>query len=128
MKPQIISALVVAGLILLFSFAGTRLQDAGLIGGEPERVTGVIAGLVLVWFGNLMPKSAPDAQCTAEQACAFRTKRFAGVAFMIGGLAHAAIWLLAPADIMSLASTVPVVAALALIGIKVLRSRTTTIV
>ncbi|MEM9839863.1 MAG: hypothetical protein AAF830_12030 [Pseudomonadota bacterium] len=128
MNSQIVSALVAAGAMLLVAFLGVRAQDMGLIGGETERMTGVVVGFILVWFANLMPKSAPDASCTADQACAFRMKRFAGIVLMIGGALHAAIWLFAPAESMAWLSTIPVVIALGLIAVRVIRSRMTTIV
>ncbi|NNU16107.1 hypothetical protein HK107_07205 [Parvularcula sp. ZS-1/3] len=115
MNRQIRNALTFGVLILLVAFGGERAQEFGWLSGEPERISGVIAGLVLVWFGNAMPKDLPHKSCGTDPGTAFRMKRFAGWAFMLAGVAHALIWVVAPAQHMALLSTIPVAVALVLV-------------
>ncbi|MEM1380060.1 MAG: hypothetical protein AAGH41_05470 [Pseudomonadota bacterium] len=122
MNVQIANALVFAAIILAVAFFGTQLQDVGVVQGEPERLAGIVAGLVLIWFGNAMPKTAA-ADCSCGQQPSFRVKRFAGATLMLAGLVHAGVWLFAPADIMAWLSTVPVILGLGLIFTRAFRAR-----
>ena len=62
-----------------------------------KRVGGVIIGVVLAISGNILPKIVtPLSLRKCDDSRAKATERFAGWAFVLAGIAYAAIWLVAP--------------------------------
>jgi len=119
-KREKVRSYVLWASILLAIPLGFQLVDA-LASLEDntldERAVGISIGMTLAIFGNFMPKkskSADDDQkaCPEESQSALR---FAGWVFVLAGLAHALIWLLAPLDWANTAAMVVVGMALALV-------------
>lgn len=123
MKYQIRSALTFAALILIVALGARQAEAMGLFALDPARVNGITTGLILIWFGNAMPKGSPEQTCGNDPAESFRMKRFAGWAFVLAGTAHAAIWLIAPAAIMAELSVVPVAAAVVIVIAVMVKTR-----
>lgn len=119
---QIITALIFAGLMLASSWGINHAQDLGWIGGEPERAMGVVSGLVLIYFGNFLPKQAAT-EC-GSCSNAFRMRRFAGQMLMLGGAVSAIIWIIAPANIMALAAMGVIGATLMIVLVRAAVTRT----
>jgi hypothetical protein len=122
MNRRLRSSLLFASAILAVSFFGARAQDLGLVASEPERVFGVVTGLILTWTGNMLPKSGAD-PCLEGPNTSFRMRRNIGLAFVAAGLVHGVIWLVAPADKMAMLSTLPVLAALLFTAASVIGKR-----
>jgi hypothetical protein len=82
-----ILAIVMIALSLILAWAGRAdIVDRAL----PIRVAMVLSGLVLAFYGNTIPKMV----LRSDRARSVR--RFAGWAFVLSGLACAAVWALAP--------------------------------
>jgi hypothetical protein len=85
--PSIASAILLVGV----SIAMVILRRAGVIDDNPTRGVMVIIGLLLALYSNMIPKTF-----TAKSARALAVKRLAGWAFVLSGLAYAAVWMFAP--------------------------------
>ena len=123
MNRQIVSSLVFAAGVLGLAFGARMLNEAGLASLEAARVNGVIAGLILVWFGNLMPKKNPERSCGQDPGASFRMKRMAGFLLMLGGIGHAVAWLALPLDQAKWIAMIPVAVALVIVLATAFRSR-----
>lgn len=122
---QITTALIFAGLILGASWAITKAQDLGWIAGEPERAIGVVNGLILIYFGNFLPKTGRKTACsTCDESGAFRMRRFAGQMLMLAGVGSAVAWLVAPAEMMAAVAISIVAACLGVALIRAFATRT----
>ena len=86
-------ALTGAGLLLAAALA-LKLADAYdlLAGGMSDRAMGVILGIVVVIFGNSMPKTLePLAKKGCEPSKTQALQRFAGWTFVLSGLAYSLV-------------------------------------
>jgi len=114
-------------LALAQGFAITRAM--GMLAPDDEsaglRVLGIAAGLVIVGYGNLIPKKA---LCTdpASPGAARRqaVQRYSAWVFVLAGLANTLIWTLAPIEQAALLSMAPLAAGLSLIALRIGRART----
>jgi hypothetical protein len=109
-SSAIVLALLISGVALALKF----LQRDHLIAPEmTTRAFQVMIGLVLAFYGNIMPKGTPncgDAWSKRKQTLL----RVGGWAFVIAGLGYAGIWLVAPMGSASDASMALVAAATAI--------------
>lgn len=122
MNKNISSSLIWAGLMIAGAAGLTFAEGAGILADGGERGAGLVMGLVLAWTGNQMPKWNAGKNCATDGE-AFRMRRMAGIFMMLGGLGHAVAWLVAPLEIASFVSMVPVVVALLLVLIMVIVRR-----
>lgn len=93
MNRNIAASLVWAALMIAGALAVAYGQDAGWTDAGDQRGAGVVIGLVLAWTGNMVPKWGAGQECRGD---AFRMRRFAGLSLILGGLLHAAAWIIAP--------------------------------
>jgi hypothetical protein len=85
-------SLALAGSLLALSLLtalGARLGWLESTHGWPERIWGVLMGTIILVFANAIPKQAASARRQA-------TLRIVGRALVLGGLAYAVAWLVAP--------------------------------
>jgi hypothetical protein len=116
----IATILIALGLALAYARAKGLLDkgDNSLV----SRVFGIATGLVLAYYGNVIPKrSACVNPVSASAARRQRLLRFSGWAFTLAGLAYAAIWAFAPLG-DTLWAMLPIAAALVLVAMRILRS------
>lgn len=108
MNRDILKSLAVAGAIIALALVATASRNAGLI--ESETVTRLVMGaigLMLVWYGNSMPKSFVPA------ARARQVQRFGGWSMVLSGLAYAGLWIFAPVSVAFTGGCAAVVAGIA---------------
>lgn len=99
---QIANSLLIAGLIIAAALGMTYAEGAGWLADGGDRSFGVIIGIMLAGMGDIMPKAAPPRN--GDPGRALRMRRFAGRAFVVAGVAHAAIWLTAPIAVANIAA------------------------
>lgn len=109
-------ALVGAALLIVFPLLGTAgILDAGL----GQRLSGVVMGLILAVYGNIAPRHLvrynPESPQPARKQAFIR---FSGWVFVLAGLAHALVWVLAPIERAVFLAMIPLVAALLLVGLR----------
>ena len=125
-QKELARGIVVAGLLIVAALAAVGARRAGLIADPelPARISGILCGLVLAVYGNVIPRRLvryePDSARPARRQAALR---FSGWAFVLAGLANALVWAFAPSTAMALWSMVPIVAAIALVTLRCLRMR-----
>ena len=113
MTLTIKSALGLAALQIGAALAATAAARLGWISqDQATRVAMAVIGLALAIMANGIPK-AVDGRTADGQAI----KRVTGWSLVLAGLAHAALWLLAPMEIANLASMAAVLAAMAWVGV-----------
>ena len=80
--------------MIALSLALAWAAKAGAVDGDlPTRISMVIAGLVIAFYGNVIPK------LVLRSARARSARRLAGWAFVLSGLVCAALWAVAPLDV-----------------------------
>ncbi len=88
-------------LLLALALIGAKLASVWaanneLVGPEiPDRLGGVLIGMILVLFSNAVAKRIGPRPACAGKAAA---KRFVGLAMVLAGLVYAAAFLLAPLE------------------------------
>lgn len=129
-QKQVAWGVAGAALLILAPLAAIAARNWGLIEDPghdlPGRVYGILAGLVIAAYGNIVPRKLvrydPASQRTAARQAAIR---FSGWAFVIGGLANSAIWaFVSPIDLAAGLSMVPLAGALLLVFARCARLRT----
>ena len=87
MKNELLPNIVAAGALIAVALGATFARKLGYI--DADTVTRVVmggTGLLLLWYGNRMPKSfVPTAQ-------AQRVTRVAGWSMALSGLVYAGLW------------------------------------
>ena len=97
---------------------GRRASGEGDDSGAASRVFGIATGLVLAYYGNVIPKRSACVNPVSDSAARRqRLLRFSGWAFTLAGLAYAAIWAFAPLG-DALWAMLPVAAALVLVAMR----------
>ncbi|WP_420479068.1 ammonium transporter [Brevundimonas sp. FT23028] len=91
MKKDLVSSLAWAGGLIALALAASLARREGYVDGDSvtRLVMGAI-GLMLVWFGNRMPKAL------APGKHARRVNRVGGWSMVISGLIYAGFWAFAP--------------------------------
>jgi peptidoglycan/LPS O-acetylase OafA/YrhL len=123
-QREIRAGLTVAALLigLMLALVGARSLDLPVDRELATRLFGIMAGLICAYYGNAIPRQLvryePDSTRPARKQALLR---FAGWAFVLGGLGNALAWLLLPLDQAALWSMVPLGLALALVALRVLR-------
>ena len=113
MNKQVMTSLFWAGAMIASAGLLVFLENLGIVSQGGERGYGVVIGLVLAWTGDQLPKVGAGNNCASDGE-AFRMRRFAGAAFMVAGLLHALIWVIAPLDSAAWWSIPPVAIAMVL--------------
>lgn len=130
-QKQLAWAIAGAAFITVLPLAAIAARNWGLIEDAshdlPGRLYGIAAGLLVAAYGNIAPRKLvrydPASPNLAAKQAAIR---FSGWAFVIGGLANAAIWaFVSPIDLAAMLSMVPLAAALILAFARCARLRTT---
>jgi hypothetical protein len=99
MKKEIVTALAWAGGILLLSLAAKVAQRHGYIDSDTMLRMAAMNGVVIVYYGNLVPKAV------APSASARQSARFAGWTLVLSGLVYAGFWAFAPIPLAMTAGT-----------------------
>ena len=109
MNADIIKSLAWGGGIVALALLATFARSQGLIDSEMvNRIVMGSIGLMVVWFGNRMPKTfAPSARARDAQ-------RVGGWSMVLSGLIYAGLWAFAPHDVAVIGGSAAV-----LIGIAV---------
>ncbi|MBV9883127.1 MAG: hypothetical protein JO276_08975 [Sphingomonadaceae bacterium] len=124
-QRQLADGLVAASLLIGFALAAVAGRRLGVADPElPPRIMGVLTGLVIAGYGNVIPRRLvrydPDSARPARRQAALR---FAGWTFVVAGLANALVWAFAPSANVALWSMLPIIAAVALVLLRCLRSK-----
>lgn len=107
MNKDLIKSLMVAGGLIAVALAATSTRSMGLIDGDAvTRLVMGATGLMLVWYGNRMPKTLVPA------AKARQVQRVGGWSMVLSGLVYAGLWAFAPLDLAFTAGCAVVVAGL----------------
>jgi hypothetical protein len=94
-RAHLLRGLVIAGALLMATFAISRASPAYISVDCAERVLGVMMGALVVMYANSAPKIlSPLTNCSAEGEQNLR--RFTGWALVLGGLGYMGAWLFAP--------------------------------
>ena len=109
MNADIVKSLAWGGGIVALALLATFARGQGLIDSEMvNRIVMGSIGLMVVWFGNRMPKTfAPSARARDAQ-------RVGGWSMVLSGLVYAGLWAFAPHDVAVIGGSTAV-----LIGIAV---------
>lgn len=108
MNKEVTNGLACAGAILVMALAAKAAQKAGVL--EADTVTRMVIGangLLIAWYGNLMPKTF------VPNACARRVRRVGGWAMALSGLVYAGLFLSAPLPVAFSLGSVAVAAGIA---------------
>jgi len=94
------NALILAGLILAVSLCLAMAVRADWIESDTmERVKGIMAGLVVVVFSNLAPKTLePLGGSRCSPARKQSLQRFSGWTLVLAGLGYSLAWLVLPLE------------------------------
>lgn len=109
MNTDVVKSLAWGGGIVALALLATFARSQGLIDSEMvNRIVMGSIGLMVVWFGNRMPKTfAPSARARDAQ-------RVGGWSMVLSGLVYAGLWAFAPHDVAVIGGSAAV-----LIGIAV---------
>lgn len=128
-QKQVAWGLAGAAVLVLIPLAAIAARRWGLIEDAshdlPGRLYGIAAGLIIAAYGNIAPRKLvridPASPRAARKQAAIR---FSGWAFVLAGLANAAIWaLVSPTDLAAPLSMVPLAAAMILVFARCARLR-----
>lgn len=120
-RAHLLRGLVIAGALLLASYALSRASPATISVDCAQRVLGVMMGALVVLYANSAPKilSPLTAGCSAKGEQALR--RFTGWALVLGGLGYMGAWLFAPVAQAAVIALALLGLAFALVVVRVLR-------
>ncbi|MDL2357301.1 MAG: hypothetical protein QFF03_18765 [Pseudomonadota bacterium] len=96
-RRKVTQAIVLAGALLGLTLLIPLGWAPGAAGQFAERGMGVVMGVIVVAFANVIPKRAGSARTQA-------LRRVAGWALVLGGLGYALAWLLMPLAYANLAA------------------------
>jgi hypothetical protein len=115
---KLVTAIAIASTLIAVTLGMNWAEAEGLVGGDMAvRTVIVLAGLVIAWYGNEVPKAI----VRSERA---RTaKRFSGWVFTLAGLGSAAGGVLLPIDMAVTAELVVVGGGLLLVVFYCLATR-----
>lgn len=120
-RAYLLRCLVIAGALLLASYALSRASPAIISVDCAQRVLGVMMGALVVLYANSAPKILPSlaASCSAQGEQTLR--RFTGWALVLGGLGYMGAWLFAPIAHAAVIALALLGLAFALVVVRVLR-------
>lgn len=129
-KDSLRLAISYAAITLALAEALAIARATGAIARDDEslalRLLGIGCGLVIVFYGNIVPKrTACFDPASPDAARRQKLQRYSGWVFVLAGLANTLIWVLAPIRQAALWSMVPLAAGLALIALRIVSSRST---
>lgn len=105
MNRDVIKSLAWAGGLIAVALGATTARQLGYIDGDTvTRLVMGATGLMLVWFGNRMPKAF------VSGARARQAQRVGGWSMVLSGLAYAALWAFAPLSLAVVAGCGAVIA------------------
>jgi peptidoglycan/LPS O-acetylase OafA/YrhL len=124
---DLVEGIIIATVLIFLGLGLAYARASGLVPDGDDnlaaRAFGVATGLVLAYYSNVVPKRNACIDPASESAARKqRLLRFTGWAFMLAGLAYAAIWAFAPIN-DGLWAMIPVAAAMIVVAARVLRSR-----
>lgn len=107
MKKSTRAALTQVGVTFVIAAVATVFHKTGVIDQDTTtRVLMVTIGLLTAWQSNATPKEQPTASARKRAV-----NRLTGWAFVISGLAYAAIWMFAPIGPAAIWSMIPILMA-----------------
>lgn len=90
-------ALVIAGALLGITLALRALAPEHLSVDFVRRASGVLLGIIVIGYANLVPKAlSPLITMRCDAATEQALRRFTGWSLVAGGLAYSLCWMLAP--------------------------------
>jgi hypothetical protein len=127
-KASLRLAVSYAAVTLALAEALAIARATGAIERDSEsvalRLLGIGCGLVIVFYGNIVPRRAECVDPASPDAPRRqKLQRYSAWVLVLAGLANAAIWALAPIKQAALWSMVPLAAGLALIALRIMASR-----
>lgn len=108
MNTDIKGSLALAGVMLAAAFGAAFARRLGYV--DADTVTRAVIGLnglLIVWFGNRMPKAF------VPNACARQVKRVGGLALVLSGLVYTGLFVFAPIPVALTLGSATVVAGIA---------------
>lgn len=120
---RIAGAVILASIMMGVPLALTVARSYGLAVDDelPRRAVGVLIGLMIVVMGNAMPKNLPPLSGGYDYTRQREFQRSAGRTWMVCGLTSALGWMALPIDYGATATVVPVVIAMALMVVYLVR-------
>ena len=118
-RSALIRSAVFGGCLLAVSLGLPLLRDTGIgAGWLPDRIYGISNGLLLVLVSNWIPKEPVPWNAQASSiARTVASRRFAGWAFTLAGLADVVVWTIAPLTLAeTLANAIVATALILVIG------------
>jgi len=117
-----VSAVMLSGFLLVFSLAAKLTGH--LAGIEPDlikRAREIFMGLVLLYFGNMIPKFiGPKLKANCSNTEANSVRRFSGWALVLGALGYIGAWVFLPISQASNTAHLCVGVAIGLVIIRIL--------
>jgi len=118
-------SLILAGGIIAISATLAGLQGAGVIDGTiAERGIGIVLGLVVILYGNEIPKILVPMDKAGDPARKQALQRFAGWVMVLGGIGYALAFALVPIDYAAYAAVACGVLAIGIVIARCLMLRT----
>jgi hypothetical protein len=122
----IATGVVFGALMMGIPLALTLARSFGVV-DDPDlgrRSTGVLTGVFLMMLGNVMPKTLPPLSSMACDGARYQAfQRLAGWTWVLCGLGSVIAWIALSIDFAETATTVLVVAAMAVTIVQILRLR-----
>jgi hypothetical protein len=127
-KASLRFAISYAAITLALAEALAVARATGAIARDDEslalRLLGIGCGLVIVFYGNIVPRKAGCFDSASPDAGRRQAlQRYSAWVLVLAGLANTAIWALAPIKQAALWSMVPLAGGLALIALRIMASR-----
>jgi hypothetical protein len=127
-KASLRLAVSYAAIVIAVAEALAIARATGAIARDDEgfalRFLGIACGLVVVYYGNIVPKKAACVDPASPDAARKQAlQRYSAWVLVLAGLANTAIWVLAPIRQAALWSMVPLAVGLALIASRIASSR-----
>lgn len=104
MKNSVAFSLVIAALMIAAPLVMIYLDRQGVIPASGEEISartmGVLMGLLLIAYANMMPKKMkPLAETQCDPGREQGARRFSGKAIVLGGALWVVAWIAAPFDL-----------------------------
>jgi len=127
-RHEILFAMLLAGTMLLGSIIAILSKELELINAETvKRISGASIGVMLMLMGNIMPKRLVGAgECkSCSSSGSPKIQRIVGWIFVLAGLLHVGIWMLADIERTSLFAMLSLpIAVVVIVGIRMIYIKT----